>query len=69
MLEATHTVLAPWWCVRADDKVDAHRAVMRHMLDEIAPKGTLKALDLPHLDPAVIFPFDPAALKDGRLSH
>ena len=69
MLQATHTVLAPWWCVRADDKKPARRAVIRHILDDAAPDKALKGLALPHLDPEVIFPFDPAALTDGRLAR
>ena len=69
MLRATHTVLAPWWCVRADGKKPARRAVIRHILDEAAPGKALKGLDLEPLDPQVLFPFDPAALTDGRLSR
>lgn len=69
MLLATHTVLAPWWCVRADDKKPARRAVIRHMLDETLPEKALKGLQLDPLDPEVIFPFEPKAIGDGRLAH
>ncbi|HYD44465.1 MAG TPA: polyphosphate kinase 2 [Phenylobacterium sp.] len=65
MLKRTHTPEAPWVCVRADDKKTARLNVIRHLLHRIAPKALLEGIDKP--DPAILFPFEPAALTDGRL--
>ena len=69
MLLATHTPAAPWTCVRADDKRPARRAVIRHLLEQTAPKAATKGLHLEALDPEVIFGFEPSALTDGRLAR
>jgi polyphosphate kinase 2 len=62
----THSAIAPWTCVRADHKKKARLAVIRHLLH---------VLDCPHMksklehpDPKVLFPFENAALEDGRLA-
>ncbi|CAN5317990.1 polyphosphate kinase 2 [soil metagenome] len=65
MLSRTSTELAPWFCVRADHKKQARRAVLSHILQAAAPKSIRKSCEAP--DPKVLFPFDPEALKDGRL--
>ena len=65
MLSRTSTSVAPWTCVRADDKKAARRAVLAHILQAAAPPEVRKAAA--HPDPDVLFPFDPAALTDGRL--
>ena len=67
MLTRTHTALAPWTCVRADDKKAARRAVIRHILREAAPPEVVREIKAP--DPQVLFPFDAAALTDGRLAR
>lgn len=59
-LTRTHSDHAPWTCVRADDKKTARLQILRHLL------GALGRPEKP--DPAVVFPFEPAALKDGRLA-
>ncbi|NTS65085.1 polyphosphate kinase 2 [Sphingomonas sp. HHU CXW] len=66
MLERTHSVWAPWTCVRANDKPKAHKAVIRHLLHEIADDEI--AHDIKQPDPDVLFPFELDALKDGRLA-
>ena len=66
MLLATHTALSPWICVRADDKKTARLAIIRHLLHALAP-GAIKA-DADPPDPAILFPFEEAALADGRLA-
>jgi polyphosphate kinase 2 len=66
MLERTHTAWAPWWCVRADDKKTARLNVIRHLLRQVAPAEIAAKVEAP--DPAVLFAFDQAANKDGRLS-
>jgi polyphosphate kinase 2 len=66
MLERTHSVWAPWTCVRANDKPKAHKAVIRHLLYEIADDEI--AHDIKQPDPDVLFPFELDALRDGRLA-
>lgn len=65
MLQRTHTEIAPWICVKADHKKPAHKAVIRHVLRELAPEEV--AVAVPPPDPKVLFAFDATALKDGRL--
>jgi len=65
MLLATNAAVAPWTCVRADDKEKAHRAIIRHVLRRLAPDEVAKAVEAPN--PDILFPFDANALKDGRL--
>ena len=66
MLTRTSSAIAPWFCVRADDKKAARLAIIRHLLREIAPAEIAVEVDGP--DPAVLFPFEPAAITDGRLA-
>lgn len=67
MLLATHTPIAPWTCVRADDKKDARKAIIRHLLKAAAPAEIADATAPP--DPAVLFEFTPDAITDGRLAR
>ena len=67
MLGRTSSEIAPWICVRADHKKKAHQAVIRHVLRTLAPNEVAEAVALP--DAEVLFPFEPSALKDGRLEH
>jgi len=53
-------------CVRADHKKAARLNILRHVVRAIAPKDIAKSVDKP--DPAVVFPFEIAALDDGRLA-
>ena len=66
MLARTHTPLAPWVCVRADNKKKARVAVMRHLLRTIAPAEVARQVKAP--DPDVLFAFEVAATGDGRLA-
>ena len=66
MLERTHTAIAPWVCVRADNKKKARVAVIRHLLRQVAPSEIAAEIKAP--DPDVLFPFEVAATKDGRLA-
>jgi polyphosphate kinase 2 len=66
MLSRTHTAVAPWTCVRADHKKRARRAMIRHLLHRLAPAEV--AADVPMPDPDVLFPFEVAAISDGRLA-
>jgi polyphosphate kinase 2 len=67
MLLRTHTPVAPWTCVRADDKKKARTAIIRHLLHELAPPEIAAAEKTP--SEKVLFAFDPAALEDGRLAR
>ena len=67
MLTRTHSPLAPWTCVRADDKHDARRAILRHLLHRAAPEDIAHDVPLPDAD--VLFPFETSALTDGRLAR
>ncbi|MBA3811261.1 MAG: polyphosphate kinase 2 [Caulobacteraceae bacterium] len=66
MLSRTHTAIAPWTCVRADHKKPARLAVIRHLLQTLAPAEVTAGLDPP--DPKILFGFDQSALRDGRLA-
>lgn len=67
MLMRTHSDVAPWICVRADHKKTARLNVIRWLLHAAGDKKLVKSVAKP--DPAVIFPFEPAALEDGRLAR
>jgi polyphosphate kinase 2 len=67
MLRRTHTPVAPWICVRADQKKRARLAIIRHLVKTLAPKKIAAEVDAP--DPDVLFPFELSALTDGRLSR
>jgi polyphosphate kinase 2 len=66
MLKRTHTPLAPWICVRTDDKKVARIEVMRFLVDQLAP--SVISADIEPTDAKVVFPFELAALTDGRLA-
>jgi polyphosphate kinase 2 len=66
MLMRTHTPFAPWLCVATDDKKEARINVLRYLLRHIAPGKIAKDIDAP--DPAILFPFETAAIEDGRLA-
>jgi len=67
MLIATSTATAPWTIVRTDEKKTARLNIIRHLLHTLAP-GHIKA-DVDEPAPDVVFEFEEAALKDGRLAR
>lgn len=67
MLARTSTSDAPWICVAANHKKRARRAIIRHLLHELAPPEITAEIDLP--DAETLFPFEPAAIADGRLER
>jgi len=67
MLKRTSTDRSPWYCVRADHKKKAHVALVSHIVRCLAPKKIADEVDAP--DPDVLFPFELAALTDGRLER
>jgi hypothetical protein len=66
MLERTHNSIAPWHCVRANHKKPARLAIIRHLIQHVAPSEIAAAIDPP--DPKILFPFEPEAIADGRLA-
>lgn len=65
MLLATHTAVAPWTIVHADQKKPARLNVIRFLIHALGPPELKHEYPLP--DPEVLFPFTEAAIKDGRL--
>jgi polyphosphate kinase 2 len=65
MLLRTSTAMAPWICVHTDHKKEARLNIIRHLLHTIAPHEI--SHHVPPPDPGVLYPFDEAALTDGRL--
>ncbi|WP_420137530.1 polyphosphate kinase 2 [Sphingomonas sp.] len=66
MLARTHTPLGPWHCVRADHKKPARLAIIRHLIQRVAPAEIAAKVDQP--DPEILFAFAPEAITDGRLA-
>jgi polyphosphate kinase len=67
MLTRTHTPLGPWMCVRADHKKAARLAILGHLVQRLAPPEVAAKTAPPNS--AVLFPFEAAALADGRLAR
>jgi polyphosphate kinase len=67
MLLRTSTPLAPWMCVRADHKKRARIAILRHLVQRIAPPTIAAEHGAP--DPETLFAFEAAAIEDGRLAR
>jgi len=67
MLERTHASIAPWHIVRADHKKPARLAIIRHLLQRIAPPDVIADID--PADPDILFRFEAEAIKDGRLAR
>ena len=67
MLLATHTAYAPWTIVHTDKKKKARLAVISHILHALAPSSIVEAVPAP--DPEIAFPFEAAAIEDGRLER
>jgi polyphosphate kinase len=67
MLTRTHSAHAPWTIVHTDKKSKARINILRHLLKTLAPKSISDFVAEP--DPEVLFPFEIAALNDGRLER
>jgi polyphosphate kinase 2 len=65
MLARTHNDLTPWICVRADGKKVARLNLIRHLLRAAGRPGC----DCDAPDAKIVFPFEVAALTDGRLAR
>ena len=66
MLLRTHSDHSPWFCVRNDHKKTGRINLIRHLLHKVAPDHLAQDVDKPDTD--IVFEFEPAALKDGRLA-
>ena len=66
MLTRTHTMVAPWTIVRADDKASARINLIRDLLTRLEFKGKNRQADLP--DPDVVFTFHEDAIHNGLLA-
>ena len=66
MLARTHTAVAPWTIVKADDKPLARINLIRDLLTRLEFKGKNRDADLP--DPEVVFSFREDALSNGSLA-
>lgn len=65
MLAASYSEHAPWMIISTDKKKQARLNILRHLVAAIgAPGVSVKAPD-----PGVCFPFETAALTDGRLAR
>jgi polyphosphate kinase 2 len=66
MFARTHTLHAPWYIVRADNKREARLNVIRDLLNRIDYEGKKQKRTLP--DPGIVFPFDPDHLRNGLIA-
>ena len=66
MLMRTHTMVAPWTIVRADDKPAARINLIRDLLTRLEFKGKDRHGDLP--DPEIVFSFHMDAISNGTLA-
>ena len=66
MLMRSNVDWAPWVCVRNDHKKQGRLNLIRDLLQRVAPQDLLKDIEAP--DRSVAFPFEPAAIEDGRLA-
>jgi polyphosphate kinase 2 len=67
MFARTHTLHAPWHIVCANDKRLARLNIMRDLLNRIDYEGKKQKLTIP--DAGIVFPFDPAQLKNKRIAE
>lgn len=65
-LARTHTLRAPWLIVRADHKKTARLNIIRDILNRIDYDGKNQERAAP--DREIVFPFDPALYKTGKIS-
>ncbi|MGZ8363999.1 MAG: polyphosphate kinase 2 [Caulobacteraceae bacterium] len=67
MLTATHTAVSPWFCVRNNKKKTGRLNLTRHLIGRAASADV--AAKVQAADPAIVFPFEAEAVKDGRLER
>jgi polyphosphate kinase 2 len=67
MFQRTHTTIAPWRIVLADNKRLARLNLMRDILSRLHYEGKKDKLVQP--DPTIVFEFAPECFDDGRLAY
>jgi len=67
MLLRTHTVIAPWHIVRADNKRSARVNLIRDILSRLHYAGKKDKVVRP--DPAIVFEFTPECIESQRLAR
>jgi polyphosphate kinase len=67
MFDRTHTRVAPWRIVRADDKKAARLNLIRDLLSELDYAG--KNESLPRADKAIVFPYSRKVITSGRVAR
>jgi polyphosphate kinase len=67
MLTRTHTAVAPWRVVRADNKRLARLNLIRDVLSRLHYAGRKDKLVRPDTD--IVFEFSPDCLEAGRLAR
>lgn len=67
MLKRTHSAFAPWHILLAADKKAARLNLMRDILDRLHYAGKKERLVAP--DTRVVFEYDEACLREGRLAR
>ena len=66
MLARSHSIVAPWTVVHADDKPVARINVIRDLLTKFEFDGKDRKTDLP--DPEIVFLFHQEYLRNGRIA-
>jgi polyphosphate kinase 2 len=66
MLRRTHSAHAPWYIVRANDKRATRLNLIRHLLAQLTYRD--KERRLLAYDPALVFEFSEARLRDGSMA-
>ena len=66
MLMRTHTMVAPWTIVRADDKPSARMGLIRDLLTRLDFKGKKRLADLPN--PDIVFRFHEETMNNKMLA-
>ena len=67
MFRRTHTEIAPWTVIRADDKHQARLNLIRDLLSRLDYRDRDKRLIKPERD--IVFPFEPRFLADGSIAR
>ncbi|WP_346840093.1 polyphosphate kinase 2 [Microbulbifer sp. SAOS-129_SWC] len=66
MLARSHSEIAPWYVVCADDKKTARLNVIRHILATVECPESDQQAEAP--DPDIVFPYDGAHLLSGKIA-
>ena len=67
MFRRTHTEIAPWTVIRADDKHQARLNLIRDLLSRIDYPGRDKRLIVPDRD--IVFRYEPQLVESGKIAR